>query len=146
MVQRLWPMENQDRKAVSRIVYILRRTTRVVQLLPFAYLVVYALLLFTERYIPDSVYSVINELLNVPTAVILLFIFLSHLLKLCAWHKVACLIPLISRAINAFDGFVMALTEQEVVIINTTIGIGTTLFIIVAIKKLLGNGFKAATH
>jgi len=135
-------MESPDRRAVSRLVTVLRKTTRWVQLLPFAYLVVYALVLFTEPILPDNVYTLIDAVLNVPPIVVALFLVLSRLLKLCIWHKIACLIPMLSRIVNAIDSFVITLTQSEVIAINTTLGVMTMLFIILATHKLLGHGFK----
>ena len=129
-------MEAQGRRAVSRIIDILRKTTRLVQLLPFAYLVVYAAVLLTEPLIPDGLYCFIDALLNEPPAVVLLFLVLSHLLKLCKWHKIACLIPMLSRVVNAFDGFVITLTQSEVITINSTLGIITILFILIAHNRI----------
>lgn len=130
-------MEKQDpRAAVSRLVAVLRKTTRLVKIIPFAYLVVYAAVLLTESFLPDGLYSVINALLNVPPAVVLLFLMLSHILKLCIWHKAACLIPMLPRIMSLFDEFVMTLSREEVISINIILGVSTLFFILIAYNHI----------
>lgn len=130
-------MERQDPgSAVKRIIAILRKTTRWVQLLPFAYLAVYAMVLLTEPILSDKVYDVVDFFLNVPPIVVAVFLVLSHLLKLCIWHKIACLIPMASRLVNIFDGAIMTLTQGEVVTINTILGFLTIAFICLAYNHI----------
>ena len=130
-------MESQDpRAAVSRLIIVLRTITRLVKVLPFAYLVIYAAALLTESFLPDRIYSAIDAAMNVPPFIVLILLILSKTLKLCAWHRAACLIPMASRLVNLFDEFVVTLTSAEVTSINIALGISTILFIAIAYNHI----------
>lgn len=127
-------MGSQDRKNVDRIILIFRKVTRTVQLLPFVYLSVYAFLLLSETLLPDWLTTLLNALFYVPSSAIVTGLLLSRLLKLCAWHKTACLLPLSSKATEFIDNNIITFTQNEVILINTLLGIVILVFIGAAFK------------
>lgn len=137
-------MESRDqRSAVSTIIGILRRLTRLVQLAPFVYLVVYATYLLFSWLLPDSVLGILDSMLFLSPATSGGFLVLSRLLKLCKWHKAAIMIPFSSQIEGYIDCFVFTFTEQEIAVINTAIGVAAILFLLLANKHFFHDGRKA---
>jgi len=115
--------------AVSNIVRIMRRITRIVQLLPFAYLLILALYLVTECLLPEWLSRVADNVLNAPVAAIAGMLGTGRLLKLCRWFKAACLLPVATKLESWIDSFLISFTQDEVIIINTCIGILFLIYI-----------------
>ena len=122
------------RSAVSGIIRILRKVTRVVQFIPFVYLLLFAVVSVTEPYMSDRLFNVVNELFYVSPAIVVFMLFFSRLLRLCWWHKTACLIPMLAQVENYIDAYVFEFTQGEIIIINTAIGAISLLFIILTFK------------
>lgn len=126
-------MDSPDPKgAASYLVYILRRVTRWVQLLPFAYLLLLAVYLLLESLMPDWSLRLADGLLNIPSQVIAGIVSLGRLLRLCAWHLTACLLPFLVKAVSWIDAFVLTFTQEEIILINTATGILFLTFIYTA--------------
>lgn len=128
-------MDSQDpRSAVSGVLRILRKLTRCIQILPFAYLILYAVVLLTEPFESDAIYEAIGSVAYAPLSGIAFLLFLGRMLKLCVWHKAACLIPVSSRVTDFIDNYILQFTQGEVIIINTVLGVACLLFVILAIR------------
>lgn len=128
-------MENPDPKgAVSHLVVILRKITRIVQLLPFAYLLLLTVYLLSESILSDSIARIADNLLNAPVIAIAIMLGAGRLLKLCNWFKTACLFPLSTKVENYIDSFVFTFTQEEIIFINTAIGIISLLFLILSFR------------
>ena len=132
-------MDNQDpRNAVKVAFGILRRMTRIVQLLPFAYLLLYAYYMLACPYLSEDTLCLLDAIITVSPITTILFLLASGLLKLCAWHKIACLLPTSSQVEGHIDSFVMTFTQEEVIFINAAIGIIAVAFFIAAIHHFYG--------
>jgi len=134
-------MESRDRRnAVESIIGILRRTTRLVQLAPFVYLAFYASYLILCDIVPDSLLGASDLVLYVSPATSGGLLFLSLLLKLCKFHKIACLIPFSSQIESLVDCYLFTFTEAEIVLINLLLGISSLLYLAFVHKRFLSNG------
>lgn len=117
-------MDNPDqRSAVSGIIKVMRRITRVVQLAPFVYLLLLALYLLTESILPDWLLRVADNGLNMPMLGTIGLLGAGRILKLCEWFKAACLLPMATKVENIVDSFVVVLTEPELVAVNISLAI-----------------------
>lgn len=115
-------MDSQDpRDAVSRIVAVLRKVTRIVQLAPFAFLLLIAVCLLLESMLPSWVLRIVDNGSILPLALFMLF--LGKILKLCVWFRTACVLPVLARLESWIDSYVITFTQEEVIIINTVLGI-----------------------
>lgn len=138
-------MENLDlRAAVNKLTKVLRKTTRMFQLLPFVYLFLYTICCLSELILPDSLLSSLESVVLISPAGTLVFLVMSRLLELCSWHKTACLVPVSSTAVDYIDGFLLTFTEQEITIINTMTGVFSALFLILAYLHFFTDGCKNA--
>lgn len=128
-------MDSPDPKgAVSRLVAVLRKVTRIVQLLPFAYLLLLSVYLLTEYILPDWVLGVADNVLNAPVVAIIGLLGVGKLFKLCAWFKTACLMPMLPKIESWVDSFVITFTQEEVLCINISMGIIALVFLTAAIR------------
>ena len=128
-------MESQGPNgAVSHIVFILRKVTRTAQLLPFVYLFIYAAFLLLEPYMSDAVFSIADDIACASPASLAVMLLASRVLRLCVWHKAACIIPFSSRVTEYIDNYIITFTQDEIMVINTALGIGVLVFIVAAYR------------
>lgn len=62
--------------------------------------------------------------------VILAHIIYSYILKLCIWHKVACMLPIIPQTILYIDTYFHEFTQGEVLYLNLSIVVMIILFLV----------------
>lgn len=128
-------MENPDQSgAVSSVIRILRKATRIVQLAPFAYIVFYVAYMLFGYFASDEALCVADSLLTISPATTGMMLIGSRLFKLCRWHKTACLLPMTSQVEGYVDSFIITFAQEEIIFINTAIGIISLLFLILAIR------------
>ena len=136
-------MDSQDQRgAVSHLVKVLRRVTRIVQIVPFVYLFFLGLYLLTERALPVQVLQAVDNILAAPSFAMLGVLAFGGLLKLCAWHRAACLLPLTTKVETYVDSFVVTLTQGEVLFINILLGVSFLTFLVLAFRHFFSNGRK----
>jgi len=140
-------MDSRDQRgAVKAIVDILRRLTRIVQLVPFVYLFVYAAYLLFSWLLPEGILGFLDSLIFISPATSGGLLILSRLLKLCRWHKTAILIPLSSQIESYIDSLVFTFTESEIIFINLLLGTIAFAFLLFANKHFLFHGRKENSH
>lgn len=97
-------MEDRESAAgVKRLVLILRRVTFAVQVLPFVYSSLYIVSLVLYGNVPEEAQMAADSLLYVSPVCIAAFLVLSRILKLCRWHRTACVIPAVPLVVNFID-------------------------------------------
>ena len=116
--------------------------TRLVQLAPFAYLLLYSVYLLFSWFLPGSLLGLLDSVVFVSPAASGGMLVLSRILKLCKWHRTAILIPFSSQVEAYVDSFVFTFTENEIVFLNIAIGVTAILFLYFAHKHFFNNGRK----
>lgn len=129
-----------QRSVVSNLVAILRKITRAVQLLPFAYLLLLAVYLMTEAFLPDALLRISDNVFNTPILGVGIMLCAGRLLRLCSWFKAACLIPLSTKVEGYIDSFVFTFTQEEIIFINTAIGLLALTFLVLAYRHFFAHG------
>ena len=129
-------MENRDQRAgaVSSLVRILRKITRIVQLAPFAYLFLLGIVLLLESTLPDWALRLMANLLDAPVYTTIGMLLFERILKLCVWFRTACLLPFTTKVGGYVDSFVYTFTQNEVVLVNTLLGITFLLYIYLSFR------------
>lgn len=129
-------MDSPDQRAgaVNNLVRILRKITRIVQIAPFAYLLLLGVCLLFESVLPDWLFRLSVNLLNAPVYMTVGMLFIGRWLKLCAWFRTACLLPFTTKMESYIDSFVFSFTQNEVVFINTAIGVIFIVFVLVTFR------------
>lgn len=122
--------------AVSSVIRILRKATRIVQLAPFAYLVFYVAYMLLGVFVSEEALCWADSIMTVTPVTTGGMLVGSKLFKLCRWHKAACLIPCTSQIEGYIDSFVITFTQEETLFINSAIGILSLVFLILAIKHV----------
>ena len=131
-------MDSQDQRqgAVKRLVSVLRRITSVIRFIPFAYLLffsVYALLNLSGN---ETLLSISDSILTITPMTTALLLFLSRILRLCVWHKVACVIPVTSDVSTFIDSNLFQFTQNEMTVISVSMVLAITIFLVLAFIKL----------
>ncbi len=97
-------MVADEKEKVRQLLLRLRRVTIAVEAIPFIYGFAYIVALICYLSGNDSLQFVMDELFYVSPLFVLCLLWLSCLLKLCKWHKIACCVPLLIQ-VDVFAGF-----------------------------------------
>lgn len=134
-------MDSPAPSHVSRLVGILRKMTRVVQIAPFAYLLALSLYLLLEGIAPGQLTGLADNVLEAPVSVTLGMLYFGRILKLCRWFRVACLLPAAPKIVGYIDSYLLTFTQGEISVINISLSILFSIFLIRAVHYFF-NGFK----
>lgn len=133
-------MENQD--AIKYIITKLRAITTMVQIAPFVYaffcIAAYIMYLFAS----EKALFVVDLFLYISPIVVVNNLINSRILKLCIWHKTACILPLFPNAVVCFDEIICELPVSYVTAGVFIVIILTALLLIAAHKVFFANGRK----
>lgn len=131
-------MESPDQSgAVGSVIRILRKATRIVQLAPFAYLVFYVVYMLFGYFASEEALCIADSLLTISPFTTGGMLVASRLFKLCRWHKIACLLPMSSQVEGYIDSFIITFTQEEIIFINTAIGLVSLIFLALAIRHFV---------
>ena len=140
-------MDSQDqRSAVEAIVCALRKSTRIIRGFPFAYLFLFSIYMLIFPFMPEWISGIIDVSLVGNPLFVLLLLSMSRVLKLCAWHKTACIIPASTRIEGYIDSYIFTFTQNDLIVIHVCIGIIAIVFLAFAFKKFFINGRKKISH
>ena len=123
----------------------MRRVTRLVQLAPFVYLAFYSVYLILGCFVPDDIVCLADGVMFSSPLATTAMLVLSRVLKLCRWHKTACLIPSASQIESIIDTYCFTFTQTEVVLINVLLGVISLVFLVVSNKHFFHDGRKENT-
>lgn len=71
--------------------------------MPFVYSFLFIVSMVLYVTCPDFVFSVCDYLFYVSPVTIAAFLILSRLLKMCIWHKTACILPIMPQVLSFID-------------------------------------------
>jgi len=114
--------------------------TRIVQMIPFAYLVLYAIYLVMNITASDMVVGWLDSFLTVTPVATASLLFASRLLKLCRWHKIACIIPTSSDIGTFVDSNIFQFTQTEMVVLHIVAIAATVGFLLLANRHFFSRG------
>ena len=87
----------EDRDAIKYVISKLRAITLAVQIIPFAYTFLYIITLILYLFASDTVLTILDTLLYVSPIVVVCSLIQSRVLKLCRWHRTACILPAVPQ-------------------------------------------------
>ena len=114
-------MEREERKILG-IVQILRKVTRTVKIAPFILAVLYMMSMVGYLLFSDTVSIILDYLFYISPSTIVILLILSRATKMCVWHRLECVLPLVSMLPALLDEFIMELTNVAAYINAATIG------------------------
>lgn len=120
----------------------MRNATLAVQIIPFVYSFIYILILLSYGDVSEDTAVVLDTLFYISPLQIVGFLILSRVLRLCKWHRMACLLPIFPQAISFVDYYIIELTEVEGYLTNMTTVVMSALLLFSAYKVFFANGRK----
>lgn len=115
-------MEQQDKGVDFRkYIIILKRTTVYVQFLPFIYSFFYVIVLIIYPFISEDAAVLLDSIFYISPIFMAGMLVLSKLLRLCNWHRTACIVPIISQVPVFIDSYIVSLTRIEAIVSNSIV-------------------------
>lgn len=93
------------------ITRILKRVTLIVKIAPFIFALGYIVTLLVYLFGDEYISAIVDMICYVSPIMVALLLLLSLSLKLCVWHRVQCLLPLITKLSDVIDSFLWEYTE-----------------------------------
>ncbi len=113
---------------IAGLVKKLRYVTAAVQVMPFIYSAIYILCMVLYLFCSETVACACDTLFYVSPVTIAAFLVLSKLLRMCVWHRTACVLPIIPQFISFIDRHVVMFPfSAGVITISTSIVMFTAL-------------------
>lgn len=131
----------EDRERIQRLIKTLRSITLSVQITPFIFGLFYIIAIPLYVGISDTAQTLADTMFYISPLAIGAMLVFSHILKLCRWHRIACLLPLGPQVLWVIDYFV-AFTQSEAVILDLATSLLIILYIISAYKTFFADGRK----
>ena len=85
-------------------------------------------------YASEEVMAVLDSLFYVSPVIVIQFLMLSRVLRLCRWHKLACALPMFPQVPVVLDHTVVFFSERAVEIHVITMMVMSFLLLISAYK------------
>lgn len=93
-----------------------------VQVFPFVYAALFIFLYGSYSIInSDTLRFIIDYAFFVSPVVVLAHYIYSRLLKMCVWHRIACLLPVPTQIVDLLDTFVSGVSRNGIVITIITV-------------------------
>lgn len=92
---------------IAGLVEKLRYVTAAVQILPFIYSFIYILCMILYIFCSDTVAGICDSICYVSPISIIAFLILSKLLRMCIWHRTACVLPVVPQILSLVDRYVV---------------------------------------
>ena len=103
-------MERDENKILGDI-QILRKVTKTVKIAPFILAFLYMFSMIGYMLFSDSVSVILDYLFYVSPTTIVLLLLLSKATKMCIWHRLECVLPLVALLPGLFDDLIMTLSN-----------------------------------
>lgn len=94
-------MTNEEK--VIRVIKIAQKATFVVKIMPFAYALLFMACLIAYMFTSDEVQSILDTVFYISPITIIFSLILSKTFKLCKWHRLECVLPLVSQITVMID-------------------------------------------
>lgn len=102
-------VEDKDLRAIIRI---LRRVTIVVKIYPFLYSMLFVSCMLSYMFCSDKTSILCDQLFYTSPFAILCAICLSYSLKLCKWHRLECILPLLPSIAVLVDEYIYQIPKS----------------------------------
>ena len=124
-------MERQDRESVlQKVVNRFKSAMRTVKAMPYLFLLAYVFCLAISCTRNIILISIVDVIYGASVWLCAFMLILSKRFGLCVWHKVACIIPMISLLVSVIDGFIFRFAYEDLVFINMSIIIFSVCYLI----------------
>lgn len=111
--------------------------TTAVQVFPFIYSLLYIVALITYNYVSEEAQTMMDSLLYVSPICMAAFLVMSKILRMCRWHRTACVIPAVPLVVNFIDYYVVSFSETFVNVFNYMVAAMCALLLVAAYNVFL---------
>ena len=105
-----------------------------VQVFPFIYTALFLVLFTVYSFCSGAWLDVIDYVFFVSPIVVLSHLVYSRMLLMCAWHRVACALPIIPQSVDLFDTYIYHFEHGAWVVITITLILTTAIFMVAIYK------------
>ena len=102
--------------------------------MPFIYSAFYIISLAVGLFAPSGVVKIFDMLFYASPITVAAFLVLSKLLRMCRWHRAACIVPVIPQGISFVDYYLVQFPASAVAM-TMIILISMTIFLLVSAHK-----------
>lgn len=137
-------MVNQeyDIGKIKRLIIVLKRITLSVQISPFIFTALYIIDFAAYSFLTESAQTICDTLFYTSPLVVAAHLIYSRILRLCHWHRMACVLPLFPQIVSFIDYYIIELSEIESIVTDSLTLVMTILLLISAYKVFFSNGRK----
>ena len=115
-------MEREERNILGAI-QILRSVTRTIKIAPFVVAVFYMMSMVGYLMFSDTVATILDYLFYVSPSTIAILLILSKSTKMCFWHRLECVLPVVAILPALVDDFILRFTNSATIVNISTIGL-----------------------
>ena len=90
---------------IEGAIQILRKATATVKVAPFAFALLYLVALVVYLLFDDTIATMTDLLFYVSPVAVFFNLRMSKIFKMCKWHRLECLLPLLPIVIVFINGF-----------------------------------------
>lgn len=130
-------MEDRQRLNLEGLIKKLRSVTLAVQVMPFIYTAFYILATVSYFFADETVLRILDTLFYVSPIVVAEFLVLSRILRLCKWHRRACVLPVLPQVTVILDYTVVEFSRFAAASAIATILLMAVLLLIAAYNVFL---------
>lgn len=101
----------------------------VIQVFPFVYAAMFIFLYGSYSFIDnDTTRFIIDYTFFVSPIVVLVHYIYSRILRMCVWHRIACLLPIPTQIVDVLDTFVSSISRNGMLITIITIIVSIVIY------------------
>lgn len=112
---------------IIAIVKILRKVTKIVKVYPFIYAILYVLCMIGYVVGSEELSCTLDQLFYTSPISVFFALLLSNSLKLCKWHRLECILPMIPLIHLVIDTYVISLGN-----VSAILNVATIIFLCIA--------------
>jgi hypothetical protein len=112
---------------IRKVIKILKDATLVIKIAPFVFVLAQILTLLAYYFGNETLSVFLDYCFYLSPSVVILAVFLSLIFKLCRWHRLECLLPIIPTITWLVDEYV---TDLSLVAAQVNVGTILLLFIL----------------
>lgn len=96
-------MQKDSHENLKVVLNVTRKTTKAIKVFPFLYALFLLVISPIIVYLDFDIATIVNELFFVSPLFIGFLILLSYFVKLCKWHRLQCVLPILPQITDWID-------------------------------------------
>lgn len=108
---------------IEALVSSLRKVTKTIKVAPFFVALFYMITILGYMYMPDSIIYLLDTLLYISPLSVVFLLILSKQVKLCIWHRIECILPVLCQIPAVIDSTMYQLSEVATYINAITLSV-----------------------